>query len=738
MLILAGAGSGKTRVVTHRIAHLIYERGVDPRQIFAVTFTNKAAAEMRERVSRLLAQMGVHVPVRDMWVSTFHSACVRILRSDIRHLGYPSHFTIYDDTDQLSVVKAVMKELNLNETAFTPKSIQGRINTIKNQGVEAENYSSQFSGPFEEAFEKAFKRYSEVLKLSAALDFADLILKTVTLFTTKPQVLAMYQERFPYTFIDEYQDTNRTQYLLMKLIAGPNANLCAVGDEDQSIYRWRGADIQNILSFEKDYPNAAIFKLEENYRSTKNIIEAASKVIAHNTERRDKNLFTNNVEGEKIHVFEAYDEQDEAQKVIAQLMKIVDDGASLNQVAVFYRTNAQSRVLEEFLRTKGINYQIFGGPKFYDRLEVKDTLAYLKLIANSADDVSFRRVVNVPGRGIGAVSLEKLTTCARERGLSHYDTLEAFFGDNPSLNSADLGRAAKGFQKFYKIMKGLKATAADLLISDLVNQVLEDSGYRKSLIDENSIEAQGRLENLAELRQSIVEYELRKGGEQPNVPVTLQNFLEEIALVSQADAVDKDAPAVKMMTIHMAKGLEFDHVFIVGLEEELFPSIRPWEPVEPGDVEEERRLFYVGMTRARQRLWLFFAKNRVVFGNPQFRVVSRFIEEIPAEYLEMQKADYFSRRRGFLDRKTLPMRNEFDDGPLDFDEYSQVAPDDNGLRDESFDEGISLRKGERVTHPIFGEGVVQGHIGKDKIIVNFVGRGLKKLAASFVQPLNKG
>ncbi len=736
ILILAGAGSGKTRVVTHRMAHLIYDRGVDPRSILAVTFTNKAAAEMKARVARLLSEHDFQPMGHEMWVSTFHSACVRILRSDISHLGYPNHFTIYDDSDQLSVVKAVLKELNLNDSAYAPKAIQGRINKIKNEGIEAEQYNPAYGGPFEEAFCRIFRRYSEVLRLSAALDFADLILKTVTLFATKPQVLAAYNRRFPYVFVDEYQDTNRCQYRLMKLLAGPKANICAVGDEDQSIYRWRGADITNILNFEKDFPNAAIFKLEENYRSTKNIIEAASHVIAYNTERRDKKLFTRNEEGEKIQVFENYDEHDEAQKVVSQLHALTAEGVSLNEIAIFYRTNAQSRVLEDFLRTKGLHYQIFGGLKFYDRLEVKDSLAYLKLLMNPADDVSFRRIINVPGRGIGAVSLEKFTKRAAELGMSNFETLEAFYGESATLHSVELGRSAKSFQKFHSIIKRLQRAAGELLPSDLINQVLEDSGYRKSLVDENTIESQARLENLAELRQSIVEYELRKGAENPNAPITLQGFLEEIALVSDFDRFDPDSPAVKMMTIHMAKGLEFDYVFIVGLEEELFPNIRPWEPVEPGNVEEERRLFYVGMTRAKKRLWLFFAKNRVVFGNPQFRVISRFIEEIPRHYLELQKADYFGRRRGFMDRRALPQSQQEVTGAFE-DDFNQVYSDDNDFRDESFSDPEAPRKGSRVVHPVFGEGVVQGHIGKDKIIVNFVGRGVKKLSLNFVQMLPK-
>ncbi len=471
-----------------------------------MTFTNKAAAEMRHRVRDLLGSAVTPYPGEfSIWVSTFHSACVRILRSDIHHLGYPNQFSIYDDSDQLSVAKACMKELNISDSTLSPKAVTARINRLKNDGYDQTTYEPTYGGAFEDAFVRIFERYAEVLKLSAALDFADLILMTVRLFQkTHRGFWPPTKNASPIVFIDEYQDTNRCQYLLMKLMAGQQANVCAVGDEDQSIYRWRGADITNILNFEKDYPNAKIFKLEENYRSTKNIIEAASHVIGHNTERRDKQLWTKNETGELIGVLECYDEHDEAIKVGAEVSACLAEGYALNQTAVFYRTNAQSRVLEDMMRAKGLNYQIYGGLKFYDRLEVKDALAYLKLINNPSDDVSFRRIVNVPTRGIGAVSLERFTTVARERGVSLYQLLKDVFGPNPT-GHVDLGRSQKNFRQFYELMEGINGAAKSLLPSDLVNLVLEESGYRKSLTDENTIESQSRLENLAELRQ-------RRGG----------------------------------------------------------------------------------------------------------------------------------------------------------------------------------------------------------------------------------
>lgn len=738
ILILAGAGSGKTRVLTHRIAHLIFHHRVEPTQIFAVTFTNKAAAEMRERVVRILEST---IPdawqwSRDLWISTFHSACVRILRSDIHHLGWDRNFTIYDDSDQLSVVKAVMKELNISDTAYSPKSMQSKINKVKNEGTDHTTYKPNFGGPSEDAFVKIFQRYAEVLQQSNSLDFADLILLTVTLLQKHPQVLKAYQERFPYLLIDEYQDTNRCQYLLMKLLAGSRANICAVGDEDQSIYRWRGADISNILNFERDYSNAQIFKLEENYRSTKNIIEAASHVISNNTERRDKKLWTQNHSGEKIELVEAYDEHDEAHKVAVEIEKAVVDGEPLNEIAIFYRTNAQSRLLEDMMRAKGLNYQIYGGLKFYDRLEVKDTLAYLKLIANPKDDVSFRRIINVPARGIGQVSLDKFVAVAQDHGLPLYQVMIDAFGAEPKLQM-DLGRAQKKFFDFFTLLETLRAAQASLNPSDLVNMVLEESGYRRSLVDENTVESQSRLENLAELRQSVVEYELRQAGEDPNKPLTLSGFLEEIALVSTADKADPTAPALKMMTIHMAKGLEFDRVMIVGLEEELFPNIRPWESEEPLDVEEERRLFYVGMTRARKRLFLFHSKNRTVFGHASFRTMSRFVDEIPSEYITVKKADYFSRRRHYLDKPGLPFEPKKKWGESFEQEFQEANQNSEDFSQESYDEfsdedsGPTFRIGAKVEHPIFGRGVVRQSVGKDKLIVEFAGRGVKKISLKF-------
>jgi DNA helicase II / ATP-dependent DNA helicase PcrA len=737
VLILAGAGSGKTRVLTRRIAHLIFQRRADPSEIFAVTFTNKAAAEMRQRVFELLSDFPGYEPGNrfndGIWVTTFHSACVRILRSDIHHIGYNNQFTIYDDSDQLSVIKACMKELNVSDQMISPKSIQGRINKIKNEGEDHLTYRSNYGGPMEDAFLKVYTRYAEVLKASSALDFADLILMTVRLFEKVPQVLENYRKRFRYLLIDEYQDTNRSQYLLMKMLAGTTANICAVGDEDQSIYRWRGADITNILNFEKDFSNAKIFKLEENYRSTKNIIEAASCVIANNTERRDKQLWTQNSEGEIIQVIEAYDEHDESYKVSAEIARAIADDYPLNQIAIFYRTNAQSRLIEDMLRAKGVNYQVYGGLKFYDRLEVKDTLAYMKLISNPRDDVSFRRIINVPGRGIGAVSLERFSQAANQRSMGHYQLLEAIFGREVSETSVDLGRSRKNFKNFFDLMESFRETKQRCLPSDLVNVILEESGYRKSLSDEQTVESQSRIENLAELRQSIVEYELRCGAERPDQPITLEGFLEEIALVSDSDRFDPQAPALKMMTIHMAKGLEFDVVLIVGLEEELFPNIRPWEMEETASLEEERRLFYVGMTRARKRLQLFYSKNRTVFGTTHFRVMSRFVEEMPEKYRDFKKADYFSRRRHYLERPGLPQTRPQEN----YDDFNQAMSEiDTSVEyadDVYVDHDTDLRKGSHVIHPTFGEGVVRELLGGDKLMVEFPGRGVKKISTKFAQ-----
>jgi DNA helicase-2/ATP-dependent DNA helicase PcrA len=743
LLILAGAGSGKTRVLTHRIARLLSEGYAEPDNVLAVTFTNKAAAEMRHRVEHLLAgDPRFRDALRSMWIGTFHSSCVRILRSDIHRLDYSNSFTIYDDADQLSTIKAAMKELNISDQSLSPKAVQARINKVKNDGEDHTTYQPQWGGPREDAFCRLFERYAEALKMASAVDFADLIQLTVKLFKTHPDVLAKWRLRFRYLLIDEYQDTNKSQYLMMKLLAGQDANLCAVGDEDQSIYKWRGADISNILNFERDFPRARIIKLEQNYRSTKTIIEAASRVIAYNTSRRDKTLWTDNVQGEPIRVFECYDEHDEATKTVAEIQKLIAEGASLNDFAIFYRTNAQSRVLEDMLRAKGLPYQIYGGLKFYDRLEVKDALAYLRLIVNPNDDASFRRVVNVPARAIGAVSLEKLEAIARNRRESLYGTLAAIFGPAPEVSAEGLGRAAKAFRGFYELMEQLREARDRLLPSDMLTQVLEESGYRKSLSDEGTQESQTRLENLGELRQSIVEYELRAGAERPDRAISLEGFLEEIALVSSTDRFDPEAPAVKMMTIHMAKGLEFDHVAIVGLEEELFPNVRPWELEDDADLEEERRLFYVGMTRARKTLRLFHAKNRTLYGNASYRVSSRFLEEIPDEYLETHKADYFSRRRPFLERTALPRRFSrsgsvvaapfhHDEAPVESDDQESNFDEVCAVDDYTQVEGEVPMPGARVEHPTFGLGVVRRFLGGDKLMVEFPGRGLKKISLRF-------
>ncbi len=742
LLILAGAGSGKTRVLTHRIARLVYEGFAEPDNVFAVTFTNKAAAEMRHRVENLLiGDPRFAGALRSMWIGTFHSSCVRILRSDIHRLDYSNSFTIYDDSDQLSTIKAAMKELNVNDQSISPKAVQSRINKVKNDGEDNTTYQPQWGGPLEDSFCRVFDRYAEALKMASAVDFADLIQLVVKLFKTHPEVLEKWRRRFRYQLIDEYQDTNKSQYTMMKLLAGSNANLCAVGDEDQSIYKWRGADITNILNFESDFPKARIIKLEQNYRSTKTIIEAASRVIANNTSRRDKTLWTDNVQGELIQVFECYDEHDEAIKTVSQIQSILDEGASLNDFAIFYRTNAQSRVLEDMLRQKNLPYIIYGGQRFYDRLEVKDSLSYLRLIVNPDDDAGFRRVVNVPGRGIGAVALDKLSVLARNRRESLYRTLTAVFGPKPEVSAESLGRAAKAFRGFYVLMEQLREARDKLLPSDMLTQVLEESGYRKMLSDEGTQESQSRLQNLGELRQSIVEYELSSGADRPDRPIALEGFLEEIALVSAIDKKDPDSAAVKMMTIHMAKGLEFDHVLIVGLEEELFPNVRPWEPGDDADLEEERRLFYVGMTRARQTLRLFHAKNRTLYGNSSYRVSSRFLEEVPPEYVNLQKADYFARRRPFLERTALPRRFSPGGGVV-ATPFRETEPDDADSQEQSFEEAYGADEtsqieaevpspGARVEHPTFGQGIVRRFLGGDKLMVEFPGRGVKKISLRF-------
>lgn len=619
LLIMAGAGSGKTRVLTHRIAYLMVEKQVAPWNILAITFTNKAAREMKERIRGILGGTS-----DDIWISTFHSMCVRILRRDIDRIGFSRNFSILDTTDQQSVIKQILKDRNMDTKKYDYRALLGSISSAKNELVTPEEYAKTAADFYTKVVSDVYTEYQKRLRKNQALDFDDLIMTTIQLFQLVPEVLEYYQRKFQYIHVDEYQDTNRAQYLLVKLLASRFRNLCVVGDSDQSIYRWRGADIANILSFEKDYPNATIIFLEQNYRSTKRILEAANKVIDNNRNRKPKNLWTENMEGNKIFYYRADSEQGEAQFVAGKINELTRNGKSLSDIAILYRTNAQSRVMEEVLLKSNLNYTIVGGTKFYDRKEIKDLLAYLRLIANPDDDISLRRVINVPKRGIGATSLDKVAEYAIQHDLSFFQALESVELIGISA------KATKAAREFANLIQNYTHQQEYLSVTELVEEVIDKTGYREMLQIEKTIEAQSRLENIDEFLS------VTKAFESNSEDKSLVGFLTDLALVADIDQLDEKneetQDAVTLMTLHSAKGLEFPVVFLLGLEEGVFPHSRSLMDEE--EMEEERRLAYVGITRAEQELFITNAQMRTLFGRTNMNPVSRFISEIPADLLE--------------------------------------------------------------------------------------------------------
>ncbi len=620
LLLMAGAGSGKTRVLTHRIGYLIVEKRVNPYNILAITFTNKAAREMRERIGKMMGGAA-----EEIWISTFHSMCVRILRRDIDRIGFNRNFTILDSTDQQSVVKTILKEKNIDPKKFDPRAILGSISSAKNELIDPEEYKKAGGGYFEDVVANVYEEYQKRLRKNQALDFDDLIMMTIQLFKRVPDVLEYYQRKFQYIHVDEYQDTNKAQYLLVKQLASRFRNLCVVGDSDQSIYRWRGADIANILSFEKDYPNATVILLEQNYRSTKRILLAANKVIENNLNRKAKNLWTENPEGNKLVYYRADSEQSEAQFVAGKIKELTrNNERKLTDIAILYRTNAQSRVMEEVLLKSNIEYSIVGGTKFYDRKEIKDMLAYLRLISNPDDDISLRRIINVPKRGIGSSSLDKIANFADMHDLSIYQALESveLLGLSPKIT--------KAAREFRDLIGNYTNMQEYLSVTELVEEVLDKTGYREMLKAEKSLEAQSRLENLEELLS------VTKSFEDASEDKSLVAFLTDLALVADIDALDEDTQekvdSITLMTLHSAKGLEFPVVFLIGMEEGVFPHSRSL--MEEVEMEEERRLAYVGITRAEQTLFLTNAQMRTLFGRTNMNPPSRFIKEIPADLIE--------------------------------------------------------------------------------------------------------
>ena len=734
LLILAGAGSGKTRVLTHRIAYLIEELGVNPWNILAITFTNKAAGEMRQRVDNL-----VGFGSESIWVSTFHSMCVRILRRFIDRLGYDSRFTIYDTDDQKTLMKAVCKKVDIDTKQFKERMLLSVISSAKNEMILPEEFELNAGGDFAQLkIAKVYREYEAQLKANNALDFDDLLVKTVQLLQTQPDVRENYQERFRYIMVDEYQDTNTVQFKLVSLLAGKYRNLCVVGDDDQSIYKFRGANIRNILDFEKEYPDAKVIKLEQNYRSTGNILNAANGVISNNKGRKDKTLWTANGEGEKISLRQFDTAYDEAEFIAEDIKKEVRDGASYNDNAVLYRTNAQSRLLEEKFIAMNIPYKIVGGINFYARREIKDILAYLKTVDNGQDDLSVRRIINVPKRGIGLTTINRIQESADERGISFYEALLA-----PEMIPG-AGRSASKLDSFAALIEYFKGQAEKESLTDLLNEILDMTGYAQNLEADDEIDAESRLQNIEELLNKAAAYEedCVDRGEK----ATLSGFLEEVALVADIDSLEEDQDYVVLMTLHSAKGLEFPHVYLAGMEDGLFPSYMTITGDDPEELEEERRLCYVGITRAEQQLTLTCARKRMVRGETQYNRISRFVSEIPPELLDTgsRKRTYFSEEDGmdgttaagnlFSGGKTASAGSSRSKAYASKKPYT-VLTKGSQLRAQKSD-SLAYGVGDRVRHVKFGEGTVldikEG--GRDfEVTVEFDTAGVRKMFAMFAK-----
>jgi DNA helicase-2/ATP-dependent DNA helicase PcrA len=716
LLVVAGAGSGKTRVLTHRIAHLIDEHEVSPYQVLAITFTNKAAAEMRERVGRLVG------PVAEkMWVSTFHSACVRILRRDAQLLGYPSQFTIYDQADAVRLTGYVIRDLGIDPKRFPPRSVHAAISALKNDGRSPLDATERAQVIYDRKIAEVFVEYQDRLKRAGAMDFDDLLGVTVELLQTRPDVLAHYQDRFRHVLVDEYQDTNVVQNDLVVMLAEEHRNVCVVGDSDQSVYRFRGADMRNILEFETAFPDATVVVLEQNYRSTQTILDAANAVISHNQARKPKDLWTESGAGDKIVRFQGEDEVDEAQWITREMTRLHDGGdLRWSDMAVFYRTNAQSRVLEEQFLRSGVPYRVVGGTRFYDRREVKDAMAYLKAVVNPTDEVSVKRVLNVPKRGVGDQTVGRLDAFARSKGVTFMEALRRW--DEAGVAP----RSARGIESFTNLLDDL---AADLTVapSEMIDSLMERSGYLEELRADGSIEAESRLENLAELVGMARDHD------------TVEAFLEQVSLVADTDQLpDPDDPSetgAVMMTLHAAKGLEFPVVFMAGMEEGVFPHMRAL--TEPAELEEERRLCYVGITRARERLYLTHAWCRTLFGGTQYNPPSRFLEEVPAGLVEESSASR-SRQRSRSSEGRPGGWGATSWSPPGRERAVERAARPSAPRPTRAHE-LGFAVGDDVRHNVWGEGIVlliDGAGEKAEAVVHFSSVGEKRLLLSWA-PLEK-
>lgn len=727
VLVIAGAGSGKTKALTHRVAYLILKKGVQPRNILAVTFTNKAAQEMKERITHLLGGKKRDLPV----LGTFHSVCVRILRHEIEKIGYKKSFNIFDAQDQLALMKKVMKEMQINTDQFRPQAILGAISNAKNELIDAEAYAARVGSYYEEMVAKIYSAYQRRLREQDALDFDDILMLTVKIFQALPEVLEKYQNFFRYIMVDEYQDTNHAQYVLVNLLAKKHGNLCVVGDDWQGIYSWRGANIQNILDFEKDYPQAKIIKLEQNYRSTQNILDAAYGVISKNLNRKDKKIWTENKGGHLITSFEADNERDEAEFIISEIKKMMRKSKDIkcpsettkghlmstasgsyafSDFVVLYRTNAQSRIIEEAMLRASMPYRIIGGLKFYQRKEVKDVVAYLRLIQNFNDEVALERIINEPKRNIGEATVKKWIGLAKENKLDAISAglkigdLNKFPSktDQPKagkIQSRVLGTKLEPIAKFCEFIKRMNESKDKLKLTDLLEKVFRESGYERYLLD-GTEEGQMRAENVRELLSVAKKYEEYEGDE------GLRLFLEEVALVADTDSIDQAKDAVHLMTLHSAKGLEFRVVFIAGLEEGILPHSRSL--ISQSEMEEERRLMYVGITRAKEKVYLLFTVERNIFGSTQVNASSRFLDDIPEHLIENND----TKSNNYTENKNLK------------------NPQTNNHKPTT-----NFKDGDRVRHEVFGDGLVIAAQG-DVLTIAFSKAGLKKLSAS-VAPLKK-
>ena len=733
LLLLAGAGSGKTRALTHRIAYLIGEMGVNPWNILAITFTNKAAEEMRERVDTL-----VGFGADQVWVSTFHSACMRILRRHIDRLGFDNGFTIYDTDDQKVVMKGICKQLNIDTRTYKEKTLLGAISSAKDKLISVREYELDAANDYgKSVYARVYREYQETLQKNNALDFDDIIVKTVELFKSCPEVLESYQERFQYIMVDEYQDTNLAQFELVRLLAGKYRNLCVVGDDDQSIYRFRGANIRNILDFEQYFPEAVVIKLEQNYRSTQSILDAANAVIQNNVGRKDKALWTERQSGSRIHLRQFDTAYEEAEYIADDVARRVrKEGAQYKDCAVLYRTNAQARLLEERMIMEGIPYNVVGGTNFYSRMEVKDILAYLKTIDNGRDEVALRRIINVPKRGIGAATLDKLEDYAQMLDISLYEAMQR------ADDIMGMGKTAAKIRPFVYLIETLRKQQKELSVAELIQEIVDRIGYDDYLQDYDDESSEDRMENVDELITKAVNYQ--DTHEEPN----LTEFLEEVALVAEIDNVDSSDDRVLLMTLHSAKGLEFPNVYLAGMEDGLFPSYMTIVSDDPEDVEEERRLAYVGITRAMNDLTLTYAKMRMIRGETQYNPISRFVREIPPSLMDNTVTE--RRRQDDL----LPDREEiFDPRPRaivrprvtakvdkpfiakGISSLNQLAGISKGVPVQAL-AGLDYEEGDRVAHVKYGEGTVlriEQEPRDYKVTVNFDRAGQKIMYASFAK-----